>query len=115
MTTQCFKNRNFSHQKHKMRCLLEYVGDFYNVNIDDIISQTKKMHIVWSRHVIMAIAEENKIPQIVIAETMNRDRSLIPYAHKKVKELCSVDREANSEVKFLVNNVKDKWTTIKQY
>jgi chromosomal replication initiation ATPase DnaA len=90
-----------------MREILEYVCDYYETEVDELLSYSRRAGLIWPRHVIMAIAAANGFTSETIAAALNRERTLVSYAHRSVKGQCDVYPLVAEEVRSLASHIKE--------
>lgn len=94
------------------RQLIEVVGQFYTISVDDILSKNREKKIALPRQVIMfMMREELKMSYPAIGDELGgRDHTTAMHAHEKVKTELENDLKLRQEVEMLrqrlyVNNV----------
>jgi chromosomal replication initiation ATPase DnaA len=90
-----------------MREIVGFVCGFYETEVDELLSYSRRAGLIWPRHVIMAIAAANGFTSATIAEALNRERTLVSYAHRSVQGQCDVYPLVAKEVKGLAAHIKE--------
>lgn len=90
-----------------MREILEYVCDYYETEVDAVLSYSRQAGLIWPRHVVMAIAAANGFTSTTIAAALNRERTLVSYAHASVRGQCDVYPIVAKEVKKLAIHIRE--------
>jgi len=95
-------------ERKRMRSIIRHVCKFYRADVSAVMSYSRQAGLIWPRHVAMAIAAANGFSSTTIASALNRERSVVSYAHKQVLNQCSVDKEVDREVRKLAKEIKEK-------
>jgi len=94
-------------RKRMMREMLEYVCNYYETEVEAVLSYSRQARLIWPRHVVMAIAAANGFTSSTIAEALNRERTLVSYAHASVRGQCDVYPVVAREVKKLAIYIRE--------
>ena len=95
-------------RRRQMRAIVRHVCKFYHADVDAVLSYSRRAGLIWPRHVSMAIAAANGFTSATIAAALNRERTIVSYAHKQVLDQCETNSLANDEVRNLAREIKEK-------
>ena len=109
MAKMHFAARHGNHDE-KLDIIVDVVCNYYDVDFKDLKQVSRAPRFIWPRLVVMAIATHHNINSTTIGKHVNRCRTLPSYARKQVQNFCDVNAEARSEIKHLLEKVREEWT-----
>ena len=87
--------------------ILDHVCDYYDADLDGVLSRSRLPRFIWPRHVAMAIAMAHGFTTTSIADAFGRERTIVSYANKSVLDQCDAYPKLEKEVRNLAKNIRE--------
>ena len=94
----------------EIMAILDHVCDFYDADLNGVLSRSRLPRFIWPRHVTMAIAMAHGFSTTSIAEAFGRERTIVSYANKSVLDQCDAYPKLEKEVRGLAKNIRENTT-----
>jgi len=90
--------------------ILDHVCDYYDADLEGVLSRSRLPRFIWPRHVAMAIAMAHGFTTTSIADAFGRERTIVSYANKSVLDQCSAYPKLDEEVRTLAKSIRENTT-----
>ena len=101
------KNKN-KPKEITINLIKEIVADYYNLELEDMVSKKRTQKIAFPRQIAMYLAREltdSSLPQIG-DEFGGRDHTTVIHSHKKIKNKYENERDFRNTVKKIIDKIK---------
>ncbi|HHU91874.1 MAG TPA: chromosomal replication initiator protein DnaA [Halanaerobiaceae bacterium] len=98
-----------NNRKVDVNLIQKIVSEYYNLDIDDMISKKRTQNIAFPRQIAMYLAREMtdlSLPQIG-EEFGGRDHTTVIHAHNKIQELYDMDIDFKTTINKLMDRIKN--------
>lgn len=88
----------------------ESIASYYNINVKDLSSQSRKQELVYARNVAIYILKTNyDLPLKKIGDVLgNRDHSTIAHSFDKMQEMIDNDTSVKEDIDNLLSKIQKK-------
>ncbi len=87
--------------------IIERVCDFYDVNVNDVMSSSRRAKLVQARQISMFLIREITGKSFQeIAEMLNRDHSTVMHSIEKVADQRAEDTNLQNDLKLITENIR---------
>ena len=88
------------------KIIIEIVAEYYNLNLSDLASPTKKKNIAYPRQIAMYLCREmTNVPLVTVGELLGgRDHSTVIHGCEKI----STELPTNEQLQSTIENLRKK-------